>query len=167
MTTVYLGLGANVGDRLASMRSALRRLGEAIAITAVSTVYETEPVGYLDQPRFLNLALAGRTALSPHELLALAKRIEAGLGRTPSFRNAPRPIDVDILLYGDETVDDPDLTIPHPRLHERAFALVPLAEIAPSLRHPRLGRTIAELAELPELAEGRTGVRALGSLTTE
>ena len=150
MAVAYLGLGSNLGDRIASLRTALHRLSERVRIVAVSPVYETEPVGYRDQPWFLNAVVAGRTELTPTDLLAFVKQIEADLGRQPSFVNAPRPVDVDILLYDRLLVRTPDLTIPHPRLATRAFVLRPLADLAPDLQHPEIGRSIREiLATLP------------------
>lgn len=152
---VYLGLGANVGDREGNLVRALEMLGEGVRVQAVSSLYETEPVGYTDQPWFLNIVCRGTTSWEALQLLALVKRIEASLGRVPSFPNAPRPIDVDILLYGDSTIDMPELTVPHPRMAERAFVLVPLVELAPELVHPTMGKTVESmLAEV----RGREGV---------
>lgn len=141
---VYLGLGTNLGDRKRNLRAALRRLGAVLEIDAVSSVYETEPVGYREQPDFWNLVVRGRTALEPFALLAAAQRIERQLGREPSFRNAPRVIDIDLLLYGDLRLVTSKLEVPHPRMLERAFVLRPLAEVEPGLRHPVTGERISE-----------------------
>jgi dihydropteroate synthase len=157
--TAYLGLGSNLGDREANIARAVDFLSQRLTVDRLSSLYETEPVGYRDQPRFLNAVCQVSTVLSPGELLALAKAIEGRLGRVTSFPNAPRPLDIDILLYGDRIVDSLELRIPHPRLTERAFVLVPLAELAPDLVHPETGRRIGEL--LVEV-EGREGVRLWG-----
>ncbi len=143
--TIYLALGSNLGDRRSNLAAALQRLREVMEIDAVSSIYETAPVGYTDQPRFFNIVCAGKTKLSPQELLGYAKDAEAFLGRQPSFRNGPRPIDIDIVFYGNEQIQDEDLTVPHPRLRERAFVLAPLAELAPELVDPVTGSTVAEL----------------------
>lgn len=146
MVEVALAIGGNIGDRVATLRSAVASLAAGgVSVDAVSALYETPPWGYTAQPMFLNGAVRGRTNLAPHDLLDLAKRIEQELGRLPSFRNAPRPVDIDIALYGDAAVQLPDLEIPHPRLAERAFVLMPLAEIAPAWIHPMRGLPIAAL----------------------
>jgi 2-amino-4-hydroxy-6-hydroxymethyldihydropteridine diphosphokinase len=142
---VYLGLGSNMGNRQDNLDKAIGFLSQRLRVGKVSSVYETEPVGNPNQPRFLNLVCQVYTTLAPRELLNLAKGIESKLGRVPSQSNAPRPIDIDILFYGDQVIETPELVIPHPRLVERAFVLVPLAEIAPDLRHPVIGKPIEEL----------------------
>lgn len=144
---VHLALGANLGDRRGNLAAALQRLRDVVDIEAVSSVYETEPVGYHEQPRFLNIACCGKTGLSAQELLHYTQAIEATLGRQPSFRNGPRPIDIDILLYDNLRVKEEELTIPHPRMAERAFVLVPLAEISPDTIDPVSGQTAQELLQ--------------------
>jgi 2-amino-4-hydroxy-6-hydroxymethyldihydropteridine diphosphokinase len=142
VTRAYVGLGANLGDRTAMLRAALEELRgeEGISVVGVSALRETEPVGIVDQPTFLNAAAAVETQLSARELLDRLLSIERRLGRTrdgPRF--GPRTIDLDLLLYGEETIAEPGLEVPHPRLHERLFALEPLAELDPALVVPGLG----------------------------
>jgi len=142
---VYLGLGSNMGDRQANLDRALGLLVQRLLVRVVSSIYETEPVGDVEQPRFLNMVVKVSSRLAPSELLDLAKGIELKLGRRSGGSGAPRVIDVDILFYGDRILEAPQLTIPHPRLSERAFVLVPLAEISPELVHPVNGKTVKEL----------------------
>jgi 2-amino-4-hydroxy-6-hydroxymethyldihydropteridine diphosphokinase len=152
MATAFVGIGSNLGEPERQIVSALEQLAaeEGIEVVAVSTLRETEPVGYLDQPNFLNGAAQVETELPPRELLERLLAIEARLGRVrgegPRF--GPRTIDLDLLVYDDETVDEPGLTLPHPRLAERRFALEPLAELAPGLEIPGAGPVQALLAEL-------------------
>src|SRR5579885_1534462 len=143
--TVYLALGANIGDRRGNLAAALQRLREVMEIEIISSIYETDPVGYIDQPRFLNIVCRGKTWLQAENLLKYAKEIEFAIGRRPSFRNGPRPIDIDILLYDDLKLQQEHLTIPHPRMRERAFVLAPLSEIAPEVIDPVSGKTAQEL----------------------
>lgn len=144
-TTVFIGLGSNLGDRHANITEALQQLRSRVHIDQIATIYETQPYGYLDQPKFLNTVVRGTTELAPSDLLHFLKRIEHQMGRQPSFRNAPRPIDMDILVYDDLRVDEDGLRIPHPGIPERAFVLVPLAEIAPDLIIPGIAHTPADM----------------------
>jgi 2-amino-4-hydroxy-6-hydroxymethyldihydropteridine diphosphokinase len=144
----YLGLGSNLVDPRNNLARARRRLAaNGIKILKTSSLYRTEPVGLSGQPWFLNQAVLVETSLSPWQLLRLAQRVESEMGRIPGPRNAPRVIDIDILLAGDTIVDTPSLTVPHPRLAERNFVLVPLAEIAPRAVHPLLKKTIRTLRD--------------------
>lgn len=145
MAIAYIALGSNLGDRAAHLREAVQRLAQAGTVEAVSSFLDTTPVGYTDQPRFLNAAARLRTDLHPLELMQRLLAIEAGLGRERTIRWGPRTIDLDLLLYDDVTRDEPELTLPHPRLHERRFVLEPLAAIAPDAVHPRLRATIRDL----------------------
>ena len=145
MTRAYVGLGANLGDREGTIRAALAALP---GVMAVSELRETEPVGVLDQPPFVNGAAALETQLSARELLGALLEVERLLGRERRERWGPRTIDLDLLLYGDETIDEPGLTVPHPRLHERRFALEPLLDLDPELAIPGRGRVEDLLADL-------------------
>lgn len=153
MATVYLSLGSNLGDRLRLIQEAVAALTVEVGpVTALSSLYETEPWGFSSPHRFLNVALALETTLSPEALLAATQRIECDLGRTHKSvdgRYADRTIDIDLLFVGDTVLDTPALTLPHPRLHLRRFVLEPLCEIAPDLCHPLLQKSVSQLlAEL-------------------
>ena len=144
----YLSCGSNLGDRKANLRCGIENLRTAgLIVRRVSSVYETEPVGFADQPWFLNIALAAETSLTPHELLACCLESEVRLGRVRPFPGAPRVLDVDILLIGRLIIDTPSLQVPHPRMTQRRFVLQPLAQIAPEALHPVLGMNIAALLE--------------------
>jgi len=143
--TVYLSLGSNVGDRAENLNQAIVRLGALGEVVAVSSFYETEPVEVTNQPFFLNCAVELDTEKTPEQLLAGILELERDMGRRRVQAKGPRNIDVDILLFGDFIVDTKDLSIPHPAMHKRRFALEPLAEIAPEARHPVLKRTVREL----------------------
>ena len=155
LVTAYLCLGSNMGDREDNLKKALEYLSQRTRLNQQSSVYETEPADNPQQPHFLNMVCEVKTMLKAEDLLVLLKAIERKQGRLPGRCNAPRPIDIDILFYGDKIVKTKDLTIPHPRLAERAFVLVPLAEIAPETIHPVSGKSIKEL--LAEI-DGNAGV---------
>jgi 2-amino-4-hydroxy-6-hydroxymethyldihydropteridine diphosphokinase len=144
---VYLALGTNLGDRMHNLRGALRRLAPHVTITCISPIYETEPWGVTEQPDFLNLVVAGKTELAPTELLLALQDIEQRMGRQRTVRYGPRVIDLDILLYDDVVLQTEHLEIPHARMAERRFVLVPLNAIAPDVLHPRLKRTAQQLLQ--------------------
>jgi 2-amino-4-hydroxy-6-hydroxymethyldihydropteridine diphosphokinase len=146
--TVYLALGSNLGDRPANLKQAIVALSPQMEVKAKSQVYETPPWGYEDQPKFLNQAVRVKTYLDPQVLLKHLKRLEVALGRKDSFPNGPRLIDIDILFYDDLVLNTPSLVLPHPRLHERGFVLMPLMDIDPALVHPVIKKSIRELAEV-------------------
>lgn len=147
---VFIALGTNLGDRQVQLAQARGRLAEAIDIDQVSPIYETDPWGYEEQPDFLNQVLSGRTALSPAALLTFVKSLEVDLGRQPTFHYGPRAIDIDILVYDEVVMRAPNLTVPHPKLAERAFVLVPLRDIAPDLTIPGEDRTVEMLYQALE-----------------
>jgi len=143
--TVYIALGTNLGDRLANLRAAIQSMPPEIVIVAESHVYETPPWGYEKQPAFLNMVIKAETGLEPESLLTYLKQLEVELGREQNFRWGPRLIDLDILFYDNLVIDTPPLVVPHPRLHERAFVLVPLMDVAPDLPHPLFQRSVSQL----------------------
>lgn len=146
MNIAFLSLGSNLGDREALLNEALNRLEtEGVHVVRRSSIHETEPQDYLDQPRFLNMAIEVETDLTPRELLAAIQKIETEMGRQRTIPKGPRTIDIDILFYANQVIATPALEIPHPRLTERNFVLDPLQEIAPDLRHPVTGKTVREL----------------------
>lgn len=159
---VYLGLGSNLGDRAAYLRQAVDALARlpGTRVVQLSSLYETRPWGLADQPEFYNLVVELETSLPAEELLRQALAIEAALGRVRTVRYGPRTIDIDVLVYGEHTLDTPELTLPHPRMLHRAFVLVPLAEIAPGL--VVAGRTVRK--HLQALGDVSTDVRLIGRL---
>lgn len=154
MATVYLGLGSNLGDRQENINRALEYLSQRLRFDKKSSVYDTEPMDNPSQPRFLNMVCRVTTTLEPKMLLAVIKGIESKMGRLPAPTSSPRVIDIDILLYDDRVVDTPELKIPHPRLAERAFVLVPMAELAPDLQHPVLKQTMKDLLRMVKGTQG-------------
>jgi 2-amino-4-hydroxy-6-hydroxymethyldihydropteridine diphosphokinase len=148
MTQAFLLAGTNLGNREENLKFALDSLAKGGTIVRTSPCYETEPVGFSEQPWFINQAIEMETKLTPHALLSLCQGIEAACGRVRTFPNAPRTLDLDILLYGDLVINDDRLVIPHPRLQERRFALEPLARIAPDFVHPVLRKSIRLLLEI-------------------
>lgn len=158
-TTLYLSMGSNLGDREANLRAALAALpGAGVRVAKVSSLYETEPVDYLEQPWFLNCVVRGETEREPLELLRALRTIETRMGSKKEFARGPRLLDIDILLYGEETVETPELQIPHSRMLQRKFVLAPLAEIAPEIRHPSWPEG-AGVSEALERTEDRSEVR--------
>jgi 2-amino-4-hydroxy-6-hydroxymethyldihydropteridine diphosphokinase len=143
--TIFLALGSNLGNRQENLETAVELMPPDVEITSASHIYETPPWGYLEQPSFLNQVVQGKTMLKPEALLKYLKQLEIQMGRLPTLRYGPRLIDIDILFYDDLIQKETDLTIPHPHLHERAFVLVPLADLAPDYQHPVIGETIQQL----------------------
>lgn len=176
---VYLSLGSNLGERLVNLQAALQHLRDVGQVTAVSSVYETEPVDVTAQPRFLNCAVALETDLMPKQFFARTQQIERELGRrrssapasgraasaNPRHNKGPRTIDIDILLFGRAVMQTPGLVIPHPAMHQRRFVLEPLAEIAPELRHPVFRTTVRQMKDA--VAREKQGVKKLADTTLE
>ncbi|MDD5486283.1 MAG: 2-amino-4-hydroxy-6-hydroxymethyldihydropteridine diphosphokinase [Dehalococcoidales bacterium] len=161
LVSVYLGLGSNVGNRQENLNKALGYIEQRMRVAAKSSVYETNPVGNTNQPMFLNMVCEVKTSLPPEFLLVLAKGIEKKLGRMENHpKDSPRTMDIDILFYGDQVLNDHDLIIPHPRLSKRAFVLVPMNEIAPDFVDPASGKTVSALLE--EIQSAKQGVSKLG-----
>lgn len=163
MPLAWISLGSNLGDRRAHLAAALKALrAPELGLQACSRVWETEPVGYAEQPAFLNMAARLATRLAPLELLQALQAIELAQGKATPFRWGPRSLDLDMLLYEGQVLASPELTLPHPRLHERAFMMGPLLELDPGLAHPLLGRGIREL--LQALPPGHPAARPVGDL---
>jgi 2-amino-4-hydroxy-6-hydroxymethyldihydropteridine diphosphokinase len=152
LTPVYLSLGSNLGDRKSYLESVQSGLPPDVLVRQASSFYETEPWGYSFQPEFLNQVLLVETHLTARELLNYIKDLEAKIGREPSFRYGPRLVDIDIIMYGDQIIQEPDLKIPHPRFQDRAFVLVPLAEISPELMIPGTENTVMDLLKEIDLS---------------
>jgi 2-amino-4-hydroxy-6-hydroxymethyldihydropteridine diphosphokinase len=158
--TVFLSLGSNLGDRHAALSRACERLdASGVRIQARSSIYETEPVGVKEQPWFLNLVLQATTKLSPSELLTLCLHVESEAGRSREVPHGARPLDIDVLLYDSRVSEDPALTLPHPRMRERRFVLVPLLELVPTLSDPRTGERYVDI--LDRLDEGKQVIRSI------
>lgn len=157
----YLSIGSNLGNRENNVREAIERLESIGTVMSTSSLYETEPVEFIDQPMFLNAAVKFSTSRSPMELITRLLQIEKGMGRERTQKKGPRTIDLDILLFGEQVINTSELTIPHPSMHQRRFVLEPLAEIAPEVNHPLLKANIREL--LQQLPEGQA-VRRIGTI---
>ncbi|HCG4536053.1 2-amino-4-hydroxy-6-hydroxymethyldihydropteridine diphosphokinase [Ureibacillus chungkukjangi] len=168
MNNVYLSLGTNIGDREQNLKLAVQLLKNksGITLTSVSSIYETAPVGYIEQPAFLNIALAIQTTHSALETLQICQSVENELGRVREIRWGPRIIDLDILLYNNDNIEVENLIVPHPRMFERAFVLVPLLEIAKSVKNPKLEKAKASLDSMDLAAEGITKWKTINDVET-
>ena len=160
LNLAYLSLGSNLGNREEQLRAAMQRLKSLGTLRLISSIYETDPVELTDQPQFLNCVVALETSLAPSQLMQELLRIEQAMGRKRTAPKGPRGIDIDIVLFGNEVVNSPEVTIPHPAMHGRRFVLAPLAEIAPDVKHPLLLKTSREL--LAGLPEGQSVTRLTG-----
>ena len=166
MKRIYLSLGSNIGNREANLRKAVERLeSRDVHVLRASRIYETEPVDYVDQAWFLNQVVEGETALFPMQLLTRIARVERELGRTRTVPKGPRTLDIDILFYGESVVHTTRLEIPHPRIAQRRFVLLPLAELAPELRHPVTRLTVRQMLESAPQAVVRLRKRERGTLS--
>lgn len=145
LNTVFLSLGTNIGDRRSNLRTARFSINAQVQIESCSHIYETPPWGYIHQTPFYNQVIKGTTQLSPVDLMKFLKQVESDLGRIPTFQNGPRIIDIDILFYNDLVLEKESLVIPHPRMHDRVFVWLPLADIAPNLIHPVLKRSVSDV----------------------
>jgi 2-amino-4-hydroxy-6-hydroxymethyldihydropteridine diphosphokinase len=145
-STIYLGIGTNLGNRLENLHTAIEKIANFSTILKISRVYESEPWGFTDQPQFLNMVIKISSNLNPYQLLEKIKKIEVEMGREPIFRYGPRLIDIDILFFDDLSLQDEKLEIPHAKLHERSFVLIPLMDISPELIHPGFNQTIKYLS---------------------
>ena len=161
-TVTFIGLGSNLGDRVGYLRAAINAIKQLGDSMVLSSLYESEPFGVGDdvQPMYLNMALSLRTALTPKQLLSELMDIEQTNGRVRSRRNESRTLDLDILMYGDDVIESSELIVPHPRMHERAFVMLPMSEIAPQLVHPSLGLTMSEIARKLD----DQGIRRVGTI---
>ena len=164
MNTAFIGLGSNVGDEFKNVEIALKHLLSKCSIEAKSSYYKTLPIGFIYQNDFLNLVIKVSTSLSPFTLLEFLLEVEMKMGRERSIPNGPRIIDLDILFYNDQVVDGPNISIPHPRLHERLFVLIPLVEIASTFVHPVFKKSVLKLSENPDLEIQRKEIRKIDKI---
>ncbi|KAA3658456.1 MAG: 2-amino-4-hydroxy-6-hydroxymethyldihydropteridine diphosphokinase [Chloroflexi bacterium] len=162
MNTIFLGMGTNLGDRQQNLQRAVDGLAAGMTITAVSQLYETPPWGVDEQPAFFNMCLAANTMQTPDQLLPFIKNLEKKIGRTPTYHWGPRLIDIDILFYNNDIIIEPDLTVPHLHMANRAFVLAPLADIALDFLHPQTGKSVEQMLD----AVDKMGIRPLPNTTS-